>query len=146
KALAPLANCVEMTEAVEAVAEAAFELLPRATHVSVLLRNDVHKDRFTVALARERGANGRATSQGDGAGAPVDPVRASRAVLRRVLDERAAVITANAQEELGTSDSIVAGSILSMLSVPLWLNEEITGLIQADNRRSAGIFSERDLE
>jgi Nif-specific regulatory protein len=74
-----------------------------------------------------------------------DPVRASRAVLRRVLADRAAVLTANAQEAL-SSESILGGQILSILAVPLWRGDDIIGLIQADNRASAGMFSEHDLE
>ena len=66
-------------------------------------------------------------------------------MLRRVLADRAAVLTANAQEAL-SSESILGGQILSMLAVPLWRGDDIIGLIQADNRASAGMFSERDLE
>jgi Nif-specific regulatory protein len=33
-----------------------------------------------------------------------------------------------------------------MIAVPLWRGDEITGLIQADNRSSAGMFAEGDLE
>ncbi len=138
KALQPLSARLDMGATLDEVANALFALLPDATHVAVLMRSDVDKDRFTVALSRARES---AASDGQ-----VDTVRASRAVLRRVLSQRAAVITANAQEELGTSDSIMGGKILSMIAVPLWRGDEITGLIQADNRSSAGMFNERDLE
>ncbi len=40
----------------------------------------------------------------------------------------------------------MGGKILSMIAVPLWRGDEITGLIQADNRSSAGMFAEGDLE
>ena len=148
KALSPLSTRVEMSDALEAVVDAAFQLLPRATHVSVLLRSDSDKDRFTVALARQRdGRERRAPSSGEGSSAkPADPIRASRAVLRRVLEDRAAILTANAAEELSTSESIMGGQILSIVAVPLWRSDEITGLIQADNRDSAGMFTESDLE
>src|SRR5690606_39235315 len=82
KALSPLSTRLEVSETLEAIVEAAFQLLPRATHVSVLLRSDSDKDRFTVALARPRDARPRrAPTGGDGppSGAAVDPVRASRA-------------------------------------------------------------------
>ncbi len=149
KALSPLSTRVEMTDALDAVVDAAFQLLPRATHVSVLLRSDSDKDRFTVALARQRdGRPRRAPSSGEGSSArpTADPIRASRAVLRRVLDDRAAILTANAAEEMATSESIMGGQILSIVAVPLWRSDEITGLIQADNRDSAGMFTESDLE
>jgi transcriptional regulator with GAF, ATPase, and Fis domain len=158
KALSPLSTRLEVSETLDAVVEAAFQLLARATHVSVLLRSDSDKDRFTVALARQRNKPAsparRATTHGDGKSsasnntkAPaVDPVRASRAVLRRLLEERAAILLADAREELATSESIMGGQILSIVAVPLWRGDEITGLIQADNRASAGMFSENDLE
>ncbi|HUS67906.1 MAG TPA: sigma 54-interacting transcriptional regulator [Kofleriaceae bacterium] len=153
KALSPLSTRLELGETLEAVAEAAFQLLPRATHVSILMRSDSDKDRFTVALARQRNQRPRGartpaptavvTAQ---PAKPVDPIRASRAVLRRVLEDRAALLLANAAEELGSSESIMGGQILSIVAVPLWRGDQITGLIQADNRASAGMFTEGDLE
>jgi len=136
KALQPLGARLEPAEVIDATVAATFELLPRATHVAVLLRSDTDKDRFALAVSRHRGTN-----------VPkADPVRASRSVLRRVLSERAAVLTANAQEELASSDSIMGGQIMSMIAVPLWRGDDITGLIQADNRSTAGMFTERDLQ
>jgi transcriptional regulator with GAF, ATPase, and Fis domain len=142
KALAPLGSRLDTSAALDAVVDATFELLPRATHVAILLRADADKDRFVLATSRERGPGGRARTA---AGGP-DPVRASRAVLRRVLGDRAAVLTANAMEELATSESILGGQILSMIAIPLWRGDDIIGLIQADNRASPGMFDESDLE
>jgi transcriptional regulator with GAF, ATPase, and Fis domain len=138
KALQPLGTRLEPSEVIDACVAATFELLPRATHVAILLRSEADKDRFALAVSRERPG-----SEPRPAGA--DPVRASRAVLRRVLGDRAAVLTANAQEAL-SSESILGGQILSMLAVPLWRGDDIIGLIQADNRASAGMFVETDLE
>jgi transcriptional regulator with GAF, ATPase, and Fis domain len=138
KALQPLGARLEPSEVIEACITATFELLPRATHVAILLRSDSDKDRFALAVSRARTKDpARATG--------ADPVRASRAVLRRVLADRAAVLTANAQEAL-SSESILGGQILSILAIPLWRGDDIIGLIQSDNRASAGMFSETDLE
>ncbi len=141
KALQPLAARLDQSAVLEAVAEATFALLPRSTHVAVLLRSDTDRDRFVLAISRVRPRGGVPAS-----GQQLDPVRASRAVLRRVLSDRAAVLTANAQEELSSSESILGGRILSMLAMPLWRGDDIIGLIQADNRHSAGMFAEHDLE
>ncbi|KAB2911284.1 MAG: GAF domain-containing protein [Kofleriaceae bacterium] len=140
KAIQPLSGRLDQAAVLEAVADATFEVLARATHVTILLRSENEKDRFTLALQRERGGPNKPLEPG------VDPVRASRAILRRVLTDRAAILTANAQEELPSSESIHSGQILSVIAVPLWRGEEITGLLQADNRRSAGMFDESDLE
>ncbi len=139
KALQPLGARLEPSEVIEATVEATFQLLTRATHVAILLRSEHDKDRFALAVSRQRA--------GGAPGAPaVDPVRASRAVLRRVLADRAAVLTANATQELSSSESILGGQILSMIAIPLWRGDDVIGLIQADNRQSAGMFHERDLE
>src|SRR5262245_36842658 len=137
KALQPLGARLEPAEVIEACITATFELLPRATHVALLLRSDTDKDRFALAVSRERA---KAPPRPAG-----DPVRASRAVLRRVLADRAAVLTANAQEAL-SSESILGGQIFSILALPLWRGDDIIGLIQSDNRASAGMFTETDLE
>ena len=138
KALQPLGARLEPNEVIEACVAATFELLSRATHVAILLRSESDKDRFALAVSRER--------PGQDPGKPVgDTVRASRAVLRRVLADRAAVLTANAQEAL-SSESILGGQILSILAVPLWRGDDIIGLIQADNRATPNMFSEGDLE
>ncbi len=138
KALQPLGARLEPSEVIEACVQATFELLPRATHVAILLRAEADKDRFALAVSRS-------SKKVAGTEPAVDTVRASRAVLRRVLADRAAVLTANAQEAL-SSESILGGQILSILAVPLWRGDDIIGLIQADNRASAGMFLESDLE
>jgi Nif-specific regulatory protein len=140
KSLAPLSECVDMSETMNTIVDATYELLPRATHVAILVRSEADKDRFTVALARARDGKANGKEKIDAV------VPASRAVLRRVLEDGAAILTANAQEELGSSESIMGGQIMSMIAVPLWRGHQITGLIQADNRHSAGMFSEADLE
>ena len=138
KAVQPLGARLEPNEVIDACVTATFELLPRATHVAILLRSETDKDRFALAVSKQRPGSEARTNG-------ADPVRASRAVLRRVLADRAAVLTANAQEAL-SSESILGGQILSILAVPLWRGEDIIGLIQADNRATAGMFSEHDLE
>jgi Nif-specific regulatory protein len=148
KTLQRLGGRLDQQATIEACVEATFELLPRATHVAVLLRAEGDKDRFVLAMSRERLADGkfrdlrRDSKNGDGP----DPVRASRTILRRVLADRAALLAANASEELSSSESILGGQIQSMIAVPMWRGDEIIGLIQADNRHSAGMFDETDLE
>ncbi|MBC7978786.1 MAG: FHA domain-containing protein, partial [Myxococcales bacterium] len=54
KALQPLGARLEPGEVIEACITATFQLLPRATHVAILLRSDTDKDRFALAVSRER--------------------------------------------------------------------------------------------
>jgi transcriptional regulator with GAF, ATPase, and Fis domain len=135
-----LVGRLDLPETLDAVTDAVFEIVPRATHVAILLRREGDDERFTVMASRERGAGGGAAAVTTG------PVRSSRALLRRVLRERAAVLVADAAEELAGSESIIAARIQSTLAVPLWHGGDIRGVIEADNRASAGMFRERDLE
>jgi Nif-specific regulatory protein len=150
-ALQPLTTRLELGPLLEAVTDAIFDLLPASTHAAILLRSDSDSDRFTLALAREQQRNSGAgntmlamSKNSEGTG--TSNVRASRAVLRRVLSDGAAILTGDAAKELDSSESILGGHILSMIAVPLWRGKEITGLIQIDNRRSAGMFEEKELE
>jgi transcriptional regulator with GAF, ATPase, and Fis domain len=145
KALQRLSGRLEHAAVVDAIIEATFEILPRATHVTILLRSDADKDRFTLASQRARGAvvQGQPGRTSDPA---IDPIRASRAILRRVLADRAAILTADAQHEISSSESIMGGHIKSVIAVPLWRGDDIIGLLEADHRRTAGMFDEGDLE
>ena len=134
-AIKSLGGRLDLGETLEAVAQAVFDLVPRATYTSILLCEGNDKTRFVPMLARSR--------EGASSG---EPIMMSRAVLRRVLKEQAAVMAANAAEDLGGSESIMAAKIKSTIGVPLWRGGKILGVIECDNRASSGIFQERDLD
>ncbi|MFH2006788.1 MAG: sigma 54-interacting transcriptional regulator [bacterium] len=127
------ASGLELDSVLAVTAEAILEVVDRATHINILLADD-EVDRFTPVY-------GRARSSEDN-----DQARASRAVLRRVQKERAAVLVSNAPEELGGSESIMGAQIMSTIGAPLWHGDQIRGLIQVDNRASPDVFDEGDLE
>jgi Nif-specific regulatory protein len=135
-AIKHLGGRLDLAETLEAVARAVLELVPRATHISISLSEDKDEARFVPMLARAR----------DGAESGGEPVLMSRAVLRRVLRDRAGVLAANAPDELGSSESIMGAQIRSTIGVPLWRGDKILGVLECDNRASAGIFQERDLD
>ncbi len=129
---------LELEDLVDAVARQVFALLPRATHVTVTL------------CAEEEGRRSRryvpvATMAREGVGAG-QPIPITRSVVRKVVAERAAVLAADAPKDVGETASLLAARIRSTLGVPLWQGEEILGVLQVDNRASAGVFKERDLE
>ncbi len=126
------ASGIELGPVLEATAAAIFEVLDRATHINILLADDV--DRFTTVYGSAR------------EGEADDTTRASRAVLRRVQKEQAAVLVSNAPEELGSSESIMGAQIQSTIGAPLWYGDELRGLIQVDNRASPDVFDEGDLD
>ena len=126
---------LDLGETLDAVASAVFDLVPRATYTSILLCESSDETRFVPMLARAREG-----TKSD------EPIMMSRAVLRKVLKDQAAVMAANAVEDLGSSESIMAAKIKSTIGVPLWQGEKIIGVIECDNRASSGIFKERDLD
>jgi PAS domain S-box-containing protein len=72
----------------------------------------------------------------------------SRTVVMRVISDGKPVLTTNAQEDprfLG-QDSVIAYNLRSILCVPLSVKGKLTGVIYADNRFRAGMFTEYELE
>jgi transcriptional regulator with GAF, ATPase, and Fis domain len=67
-------------------------------------------------------------------------------VFRRVVTERAAIIVADAPQEMTHSESLMGAQIRAILAVPLWKGDDILGVLQLDNRLRAGVFSSSDLD
>jgi Nif-specific regulatory protein len=131
----------DLTEVLVAIADAAFDLVPGATHVTLVLREDDDEGPtkltgYVPVLTRARGQSGHA----------VAPIPISRSVFRKVITERAAVVAADAPREVGETASLVGARIRSVMGVPLWRGNEILGVLQSDNRESAGVFGPQDLE
>ena len=70
----------------------------------------------------------------------------SRTIIQRVIDTGEPVLTTNAKEDprFGGQDSIVGYNLRSILCVPLTVKTDLIGVIYADNRIRAGIFSEAE--
>jgi transcriptional regulator with GAF, ATPase, and Fis domain len=133
----------DLDEVVEAIGDGALQLVPRATHVTVILADDDAATGdppvYVPVMTRVRG--------NDGAGrAPEGPVAIARSVFRKVLRERAAVLAADAPLDVAQAESIVGASIRSTAAVPLWRGPDILGVIQVDNRTAPGMLNARDLE
>jgi len=161
---------LDLQSVFEGIADAVFELVPLCTHIAIEL-SDGTDGRMATVFGASRKPEGKSDGKPEGkpegkvehkpifvspaassaassspAVAPVSPVRASRAIIRRVLSERAAVLVANAPQDLAGAASIMGARIQSIMGLPLWDGEEIRGVIQCDNRASAAMFRERDLE
>ena len=116
----------------EGLAEAIFELVPRATHLAIDLADDPD-GRLNTVYARAKGH------------APGERFPLSRAAVRRVQRDQAGVLLTNAVEEVGT-ESVMTAKILSILGVPLWDGDTIRGVLHVDNREGKGFFNEQDLD
>ncbi len=70
----------------------------------------------------------------------------SKSVVGRVIETGESLVTTNAQEDqrfMG-QESVVAFNLRSILCVPLKVKNELIGVIYADNRIRAGIFSDSE--
>ena len=70
----------------------------------------------------------------------------SRSVVNKVAQEGVPILTTNAQADprFSTQASVVSYSLRSILCVPLRVRGKITGVIYADSRIKAGLFTEGD--
>ena len=135
----------DLDDVLEAIADGAFDLLPHATHVTIVLSSGEATNRsatYLPVLTRARPA-GRGAIASDGKNVFV-PV--TRSVYRKVLAERSAVLAADAPKEVGTAPSLMAASVRSTIAVPLWQDKEILGVLQVDNRDAPGMLKPRDLD
>lgn len=125
---------LNIDQVLETIGEAIFELIPKATHIMIVLKEE--DKRFEPVLFRSR------TS---GKGFKEKP-KISRTVFSKVIKEKEAILAAYAPVDIGDSESIIGAHILSTMGVPLWKGDEIIGVLQVDNRDKPGMFDERDLE
>jgi Nif-specific regulatory protein len=128
-------------EVLGAICAGAFDLVPGATHVTVVLREDDDEaargtPSYVPIVTRVRRQKGPAAA----------PIPVTRSVFRKVVLERAAVLAADAPAEVGHSESLMGAQIRSVLGVPLWKGDEILGVLQMDNRESPGVFTTADLD
>ncbi|MBX3249636.1 MAG: sigma 54-interacting transcriptional regulator [Myxococcales bacterium] len=136
-----ISGAIEIEEVIDAVAAQVFRFLSRATHVTVALREEDEQgktkqsSRYVPVGTRVRGAEGVA-----------EAIPITRSVFRKVVQDRAAVLAADARRDVGETASLMAAQILSTIGVPLWQGEEILGVLQVDNRAAKGLFKESDLD
>lgn len=113
------------------ILKVAFQLLAADNGVIFTLEEG---GRFTPVVARNR--------QGGQA-----EVVLSDTVLRKVVESRSAVLTADAviDERFSAAESIVAQGIRSAMAVPLLTNGSVKAVLFLDTRQRINAFSEKDL-
>jgi transcriptional regulator with GAF, ATPase, and Fis domain len=135
-----IGDAADLAEVLASICDAALSLVSGATHVTVVLRDESEDDgpgaaAYVPILTRTREPRSPSAR----------PIPVSRSVFRRVIAERAAVLVIDAPQEI-QSDSLMGAQIRSALAVPLWKGDDILGVLQVDNRLSAGVFSSADLD
>jgi Nif-specific regulatory protein len=140
-----IGKAADLNEVLVAVADAALDLVERATHATLVLRTELGEEQdagpsgYVPVLTRIRGPDGRP-------GAPSGPVPVARSVFRKVIRERAALLAADAPSESFSSESLLGASIRSTIAVPLWRGESILGVLQVDNRDAPKMFDTADVD
>ncbi|HEX7671327.1 MAG TPA: sigma 54-interacting transcriptional regulator, partial [Polyangiaceae bacterium] len=131
----------DLSGVLAAIADAVLALVPRATHATVVLRDETAAgdDGFVPMLTRVRGPSGTGIT-------PAEPVRVARSVFRKVVRERAAVLAADAPSGELSSESLLGASIRSTIGVPLFRGTEILGVLQLDNRAAPAMFTSADVD
>jgi transcriptional regulator with GAF, ATPase, and Fis domain len=141
-----IGNAQDLNEVLVAICESSFALVPLATHVTIILRDD---DEEQQPQQDRKGASGyvpvMTRVRGQDAPSP-SAIPITRSVFRKVVSERAAVVAADAPRDVGQSESLMGAQIRSTLGIPLWKGEEILGVIQVDNREATGVLTSNDLD
>ena len=72
----------------------------------------------------------------------------SQSVVRKVAQEGQAILTSDARTDsrFNMRDSVMLLGLRSVLCVPLKVKDNVMGVVYADNRFEAGIFTQADLE
>ncbi|MBU1430662.1 sigma 54-interacting transcriptional regulator [Myxococcota bacterium] len=129
---ASLGESTDLDAVLRVATQLVFDLLPKATHLAVALKE--RAGRFPVVHAAARQAKHKSS------------IPLSKTILRKVLDKKAGLLVTNAAAEFSTARSIVQAGIASTLSVPLWTGADVRGVLQVDNRDAPGLFDAEDLE
>ncbi|MBS2014566.1 MAG: sigma 54-interacting transcriptional regulator [Deltaproteobacteria bacterium] len=158
-----IGSAQDLSEVLVAICESSFALVPLATHVTIVLRDEdedgarmPNASGYVPVMTRMRAQSAsarpsRPSQPGSETGEqqlapPSGPIPITRSVFRKVVTERAAVVAADAPSEVGKSESLMGAQIRSTLGIPLWRGEEILGVIQVDNREATGVLTSNDLE
>ncbi len=145
----------DLDRVLHAIADAVFELVAHASHVTIVLQEGDQAAESTPSKKRKAAVRSylpvltrvRPEEQGGPASETTEQfVPITRGVYRKVLKERAAVLAADAPKEVAATPSIMAASVRSTIAVPLWRGEEILGVIQVDNRDAPGMLKPKDLD
>jgi len=123
---------LDLQSVFEGIAEAVFELVPKSTQLAIDLAED-SDGRLNTVFARARGQ------------AAADKVTVSRAVVKRVQRDRAAVLVSDAAQQIGTA-SVMAAQVKSVIGVPLFDGDTIRGVIQVSSRLGSATLLPDDLD
>ncbi len=112
------------------------EVLERVTAVAL---DSVPAERAFLLLIDEETAEVVPRVSQTRQGGPPAKATISRTIVRRTIDERLAILAADAQLDPGLAEvhSVRAANVRSFMSVPLWNESRVIGVLYVDSPRSA---------
>jgi len=142
-----LLTSTRLEQVYEAVLDAALRVVARATHATLILRDDPidtasqtgSEAGFIPVMTRIREKDGTIVAKPDG-------VPIVRSIFRKVIRERSSVLAADAASAGLGSESLLGSNIQSTVAVPLWRNDEIIGILELDSRARPAMFEKADLD
>ncbi len=127
---------LELKPLLTKILDKAFEIFPADRGV-ILMRDDEEDGELLPKVYKSRKGRDKENA-----------IKVSRAILREVCDEKAAVLSHDAMNDnrFTGSHSIILEGIRSTVSVPLLYKENLLGVIHLDSQNALGAFSEKDLQ
>lgn len=127
-----LTSSLEFGQVMEKVLDTVISLTG-AERVFLMLK---HRDSDELKVHIARNAQHQTLSE--------DSITFSRGVIQTVIDGKTPLITTNAQtdERFAGMRSVIVNELRSIMIVPLFLKEQLIGVLYADNRIEQGVFSQ----
>ena len=137
-ALVDIARIINSSLDLDDVLRITMDTIVRITGAerAFLMLKDEHSGEMQIRIARNWEQESIAPSES----------AVSQTVIQRVIETREPVLTTNAQEDprFGGHESIVAYNLRSIVCIPMLLKDNLLGVLYADNRIHAGVFTEHE--
>ena len=131
-----LAGTVDLQKLLPRILDTLFEIFPQADRGCILLKDDA-SGQLRPAAQKHRREDDDAT------------VKLSRTILKKVFDDKAGILSADAANDsrFDASESISSLTIRSMMCVPMLdLSGQPAGVINIDTQNPVNRFNESDLD
>ena len=142
-----LLTAAGLAQVYEAVLDAALRVIPRATHATLILKDEPldgsnqpsKESGFIPVMTRVRERDGSIVAKPESA-----PI--VRSIFRKVVRERTSILAADAKSAGLGSESLLGSNIQSTVAVPLWRDTDIIGVLELDSRARPAMFERTDLD
>jgi transcriptional regulator with GAF, ATPase, and Fis domain len=140
------AGADDVGEVAQRILDAALHLVDRASHATIVLADEVADASKSTSAPLVPIATRVRDRETGLPGPPTGPVPLARAVWRRVIATREAVLAADTRGGALASESLVGAHIRGTIGVPLWRGADLLGVLQIDDREGRDLLTEADVE